>query len=229
MTELTANELATRLGVTHRRVLSLLADGRISARRLANGTWLADADAVARYELIAQRGSGRPLSADAAWAVLWELSGLKVDWLSDSTHARVRRRVREATVEEIATVVAARTTTHYFRAANAERASASLIQTGRAVADTLADLGVDLIADRRRVSGYVRSGKITDYAARHFMLEQSDGADVLFDNTLPLEFEGDVMPTAVIAADLARSTTTRERAGGLRALEALRERWLATQ
>ena len=109
MTDLTATELATRLGVTRRRALALLAEGRISARRLANGAWLADADAVVRFERTAQRGSGRTLSADAAWGLLWELSGLEVDWLSASTHARVRRRIREATGAEIATVVAART------------------------------------------------------------------------------------------------------------------------
>ncbi len=50
MTDLTATELATRLGVTHRRALALLADGDISALRLANGIWLADADAVARSD-----------------------------------------------------------------------------------------------------------------------------------------------------------------------------------
>lgn len=210
MTDLTATELATRLGVTRRRALALLAEDKISARRLANGTWLADADAVARFERSAQRGSGRTLSADAAWGLLWELSGLEVDWLTASTHARVRRRIREATGVEIATVVAARTTAHYFAAANAERASANLIQTGRTASDVLATFGVDLIADRRCVSGYVRAGAVAEYAANNFMIARAGGGDVLYENTLPFEFAGDMMPSAVVAADLARSTDTRE-------------------
>jgi hypothetical protein len=227
MTDLTATELATRLGVTRRRALALLADNKISARRLANGTWLANADAVARFERTAQRGSGRTLSADAAWGLLWELSGLEVGWLSASTHARVRRRIREATGAEIATVVAARTSAHYFAAANAERASANLIQTGRTASEVLATLGADLITDRRRVSGYVRAGTVADYAVSNFMIAMADGSDVLFENTLPFEFAGDIMPSAVVAADLARSTDTRERAAGIQAIEELKKRWLA--
>ncbi len=227
MTDLTATELAMRLGVTRRRALTLLADGKISARRLANGTWLADADAVARFERTAQRGSGRTLSANAAWGLLWELSGLDVDWLSASTHARVRRRIREATGTEIATAVAARTSARYFAAANAERASANLIQTGRAASNILATYGVDLITDRRRVSGYVRTGTVDAYAANSFMVERPDGNDVLYENTLPAEFDGDTMPSAVVAADLARSTDTRERAAGIQAIEELKQQWLA--
>lgn len=227
MTDLTATELATRLGVTRRRALALLSDGKISARRLANGAWLADADAVARFERTAQRGSGRTLSADAAWGLLWELSGLDVGWLSASTHARVRCRIREATGGEIASVVAARTTARYFAAANAERASANLIQTARAASEVLDTLGVDLITDRRRVSGYVRTGTVADYATNNFMLARSDSSDVLYENTLPVEFTGDMMPSAVVAADLARSTDTRERAAGIWAIEELKKRWLA--
>lgn len=227
MTDLTTTELATRLGVTRRRALALLADSKISARRLANGTWLADADAVARFERTAQRGSGRTLSSDAAWGLLWELSALEVDWLSASTHARMRRRIREATGVEIATVVATRTTAQYFGAANAERASANLIQTGRTASDVLATFGVDLITDHRRVSGYVRAGTVADYAAHNFMIARADGGDVLYENTLPIEFEGDTMPVAVVAADLARSTDTRERAAGIQAIDELKKRWLA--
>lgn len=229
MSELTATELGVRLGVSRRRALGLLADGKIGARRLANGTWLADADAVARYERTAPRHSGRTLSAPAAWAVLWELSGLSVDWLSASTHARVRRRIREMVVADLATAVAARTVGRRFSSANAVKANAELIQTGRAASSTLAELGVDLIEDRRRVAGYVRRGTAAEYAASHFMLAATDGADVLYENTLPVAFDGDVMPSAVVAADLILSLDTRERAAGLRALEELKNRWLAAR
>jgi hypothetical protein len=40
-------------------------------------------------------------------------------------------------------------------------------------------------------------------------------------------FDGRYAPDAVIAADLARSTSTRERSAGLTALEEMRQRWLA--
>jgi len=226
MTDLTVSELATRLRVTRRRALELLADKRIGGRRLANGMWLAHADSVARYEQIAVRTSGRALSSGAAWGLLWELSGLKANWLSQSTHARVRRRIRDSSAEEIALAVASRTRAHHFVSANSELAGADLIHTGRRALSALVDLGVDLLPDDRHVSGYVRTGEVSDYATSHFMVAQLDGTDVLYDNTLPIDWDGDTMPAAVVAADLARSTDTRERSAGLHSLEALRRRWV---
>lgn len=55
MTDLTATQLSERLGVTRSRALDLLRTETITGRQLANGTWLADSDAVARYEVSARR------------------------------------------------------------------------------------------------------------------------------------------------------------------------------
>ena len=79
MVDLTATQLAERLGVTTRRARDLLRTGEITGHQLANGTWLADSDAVARYEVSASRGSGRTLDAATAWGLLWELSGLDAE------------------------------------------------------------------------------------------------------------------------------------------------------
>ena len=59
------------------------------------------------------------------------------------------------------------------------------------------------------------------------MAASTSGQDVLYENTLPVTYDGEAMPAAVIAADLAISTDTRERSGGLRALDELRNTWLA--
>jgi hypothetical protein len=226
MTELIATELADRLGVTRQHALGLLRAGRISGRRLASGTWLVDSDAVTRYEIAARRGSGRSLDASTAWGLLWELSGLRAEWLTETTRARVRRRIRESSAEELAKAVSTRTAAHRYTAANAERASEGLIVTGRAAADSL---GTELLSDRRRVCGYVRAGIPDDYAATHFMAVDPNGQDVIYENTLPVSYEDDVMPPAVVAADLATSVDTRERSVGLRALEELRGAWLAAR
>jgi hypothetical protein len=87
-------------------------------------------------------------------------------------------------------------------------------------------MGVDLMDDSRRFSGYVRSGTVDEYAASQFMMAHPDGTDVLFENTIPVTFDGAVMPSAVVAADLTRSLDTRERSAGLQALEELRNQWL---
>ena len=226
MVDLTATQLAERLGVTTRRARDLLRSERIAGRQLANGTWLADSDAVARYEVSASRGSGRTLDAATAWGVLWELSGLDAEWLSASTRARVRRRIRDSDAAAIAAVVSKRTRAHRFTAANAERASAGLIRTGRAAVSVL---DTDLIQDSRQVAGYVRSGTVGDYAKTHFMIPTATGNDVIFENTLPIDYTAETMPAAVVAVDLTASTDTRERSAGLQALEEMRQRWLAAR
>lgn len=226
MVDLTAAQLAERLGVTTRRARDLLRSDTIAGRQLANGTWLADSDAVARYEVSASQGSGRTLDAATAWGLLWELSGLNADWLSASTRARVRRRIRDSDADAIAAAVSKRTRAHRFTAANVERASDGLIRTGRAAASVL---DTDLIEDARQVAGYVRSGTVDDYAKGHFMIPTAAGNDVIFENTLPIDYAGETMPTAVVAADLTMSTDTRERSAGLRALEEMRQRWLAAR
>lgn len=224
MAELIVTEVADRLGFTTRRVRELLDTGQIAGRQLANRTWLADSDSVLRYETATRRGKGRGLDAASAWGLLWELSGLNADWLTASTRARLRRRIRELDADQIARAVGRRTVAHRYTAANAERASAGLIATGRAAAGTLR---TDLLDDHRRVCGYVRDGSADDYAQHHFLVAQIDGQDIVYDNTLPIRFDGDVMPQAVVAADLATSTDTRERSAGLRAIEELRQAWLA--
>ncbi len=226
MTDLTATQLAERLGVTRRRALDLLRTDAIAGRQLVNGTWLADSDSVVRYEVSARHGSGRTLDAATAWGLLWELSGLEADWLSASTLARVRRRIRDADASAIVSAVSKRAKEHRFTAANAGRASIGLIRTGRAAVSVL---DTELIEDNRRVSGYVRDGAVADYARRHFMVPQLNGRDVLYENSLPIKYDSEAMPAAVVAADLAVSTDTRERSAGLQSLEGMKRRWLAAR
>lgn len=224
MTDLTATQLAERLGLTKRRALDLLRTEEIAGRQLVNGTWLADSDAVVRYEVSASRGSGRTLDTATAWGLLWELSGLEADWLSASTRTRVRRRIRGSDASAIASAVSKRTRAHRFTAANAKRASADLIRTGRSAVRVL---DTDLIEDTRQVSGYVRSGTVSDYAKSHFMVTEVNGRDVLYEHSVPIDYEAETMPAAVVAADLATGTDTRDRSAALRALEEMRQRWLA--
>lgn len=121
-------------------------------------------------------------------------------------------------------MVSKRSRAHRFSAANAERASVDLIRTGRSAVSVL---DTDLIEDTRQVTGYIRLGTIQGYAKSHFMAPQTDGRDVLYENSLPIDYEAETMPAAVVAADLAMSTDTRERRAGLQALEEMRQRWLA--
>ena len=225
MNVLTATQLAKRLGISSRRARDLLRTDAIAGHQLPNGTWLADTDSVIRYEMNAERGSGRTLDPATAWGLLWELSGREAVWLTARTRARVHRRIRDSDAGEITRAVSQRSRTYRYSAANAERAAEGVIMTGRPVAHLVDS---DLIEDRRRVCGYV-SGDVGDYAKSHFMVAKTNGQDLLFENTLPVQHGSKVMPEAVIAADLALSINTRERSAALRVLEELRSRWLANR
>lgn len=220
MRELTAVELAERLGVSRRHAIDLLARGVIGGRQLPSGAWLADPDSTLRYEIASRRGSGRTMKASSAWGLLWELSGYRAAWLTPSTRSRIRSRIRSSSAEEIARAVSARTRAHRFDASNTFLAQAGLIATGRVVAGRL-DIG--LMDDARDAHGYVRRGTVAEYARERFMVASPAGRAVLYDLTLPIPYSGNSMPAAVIAADLAISLNTRERSGGLRALEQLRD------
>mgnify|MGYP003397866564 FL=1 len=226
MVELTASELAARLGVSRRHASGLLGAGAIDGRQLSSGAWLADSDSVARYEVAARLGKGRKLDVDTAWGLLWELSGLDAHWLAPRTRSRIRARLRTASAEEISRAVADRTRAHRYQSASTARAAKGLITTGRAAAGAL-DVG--LMNDSRTAVGYARSGSAAEHARGRFMVASLTGHDIIYDNTLPINYEGERMPLAVIAADLAASTDTRERSGGLRALEELRDVWLTAR
>lgn len=226
MAELTAVELAARLGISRRHAINLLADAVITGRQLPSGAWLADLDSTLRYEVGAHRGSGRTLKASSAWGLLWELSGLTASWLTPSTRSRVRSRIRSWSAEEIARAVSNRTRAHRFDAANTFVAQSGLIATGRVVASRL-DVG--LMDDPRDAQGYVRRGTVAQYARERFMVASPAGRAVLYDLTLPIPYNGNSMPVAVIAADLAIGLNTRERSGGLQALERLRVQMNTTQ
>lgn len=151
MVDLTATELASRLGVSRRHAIDLLADGTIAGRKLSSGAWLANSDSVLYYETSAQRGSGGRTSSATAWGLLWDVSDLHATWLSPSTLWRVRKRLREWSAEEIARAVSGRPRVHRYRAANVGRASEDLISTGRVAARLMK---VDLMDDTRHVCGY---------------------------------------------------------------------------
>lgn len=224
MAEVTVTEVANRLGVTPRRARMLLADGVISGHQLPAGDWLADIDSVTRY-LVRRKAGGRSLRPATAWAMLYELSGVDAAHvLPRATYTRVRTRLRSMAPDVLAVAVADRTVTHRYRAANAVKAQADLIPTGRAASDLISS---DLLPDTRRVAGYVPAGTtVADYARSHFMAEDPTGHDLLYENTAPDPY-AEPLP-AVVAADLALSTDTRERSAGIHALQELKNRWLAT-
>ncbi|WBU36711.1 hypothetical protein [Homoserinibacter sp. YIM 151385] len=223
MTDMSVAVLAKRLGVTQRRANQIVADGLISARRTDSGEWLVDVDSAEAFGR--SRRTARGLTPDGAWALLFILNGQRVDWISESTRTRLKRRIRDGSSEVLAREVAGRTKIRRYRAANLEKARKNLLLTGRSATETLF---TELLPDQGRLYGYVPRGTTVDgWAADNFLVPDTVGNVFLFANTMPAAAAGEKVPASVVAADLAISADARERAAGAVALEEMRAAWLS--
>ncbi len=223
MDSLMTKDAARALGVSQRQVTDLLRAGKLSGEQLSDGTWLVTPRSISERRSL-NAGAGRTWSAASSWALLGELSGQSSTGLSQSTSARIRRRIRMSTAEEIARKVASRTVGHRYTADSIAKTASELVLTGRSAADAI---DTELTSQTQVVEGYLRDETLESFARRHLLSSDNNGAVTIYERHDSLNFEGLYAPDAVIAADLVRSTSTRERSAGLAALEEMRQRWLA--
>jgi hypothetical protein len=223
MDGLMTKDASLALGVSQRQIVDLLRAGKLMGEQLRDGTWLVTTRSIAERRSF-NAGAGRTWSAAASWALLAELSGLSSTGLSQSTVARVRRRIRTASAEEIARKVSSRTIARRYTADSLEKTASDLVLTGTSAAFTIDS---DLTSQNLTVEGYLRDGSLESFVRRHLLSADASGDVTIYENSGSLEFTGLYAPDAVVAADLARSTTTRERSAAIAALEDMRQRWLA--
>ena len=223
MDSLMTKDAALALGVSQRQVTDLLRAGKLAGEQLRDGTWLVTPRSISERRSL-NAGAGRTWSAASSWALLGELSGQSSSGLSQSTLARIRRRIRTSTAEEIARKVASRTVAHRYTADSIAKTASDLVLTGRSAAGVI---DTELTSQTQVVEGYLRDETLESFARRHLLSADNNGDVTIYETHDSLNFEGRYAPDAVIAADLARSTSTRERSAGLAALEEMRQRWLA--
>ena len=218
-------EAAEKLQLTRQRVAMLLRNGQLIGEQTARGQWLINSRSINEYQA-RKSGPGRPWSAETSWALLAELDGHRSSTLTSSTAARVRSRIRDTEAAELARKVATRTVARSFAADDRKKTAADLILTGRSAAE---QIGTDLVRQDRVVEGYLRdvSETIEAFARRHLLVPDADGDVTIFERPACALFDDGRAGDAVVAADLARSTDTRERSAGLGALEKARQEWLA--
>ena len=222
MDSLMTKAAAVALGVSQRQVTDLLRAGKLAGEQLSDGTWLVTPRSISERRSL-NPGAGRTWSSASSWALLGELSGQSSTGLSQSTSTRVRRRIRTSTAEEIARKVASRTVAHRYAADSIARTASELVLTGRSAVSVI---DTELTSQTQFVEGYVRDETLDSFARRHLLSADNNGDVTIYERHDSLNFEGRYAPDAVIAADLARSTSTRERSAGLAALEEMRQRWL---
>jgi hypothetical protein len=168
-------------------------------------------------------GAGRAWSASSSWALLDELSGREAEGLSQSTYDRMKRRIRTTSADEIARNVSTRTTVHRYAADSLARTATDLVLTGASAVEVI---DRTLTSETRRVEGYIREGQLDEFVRRHLLTLDAEG-DVTIYEAPDSQLKGRHASEAAIAADLARSVSTRERSAGLAALEDMRQAWLA--
>lgn len=221
MKNLMTKDAAIALGVSQRQVTELLRAGRLSGEQLPDGTWLVSPRALGEHRAV-QSGSGRAWSASSSWALLGELSGRAAEGLSQSTQARIRRRIRDSSVDELARKVATRVRVRRYSADSLARTAAGLTLTGTSAAE-LVDRR--LTSETTKVEGYVAEGTLANFVRRQLLTPNAEG-DVTIYEAPESEVSGRHASKATIAADLVRSVSTRERSAGLAALEEMRHEWL---
>ena len=223
MESVMTKDAALALGVSQRQVTDLLRVGKLNGEQLSDGTWLVSPRSISERRSL-NAGAGRTWSAASSWALLGELSGQSSTGLSQSTLARIRRRIRSSTAEEIARKVASRTIAHRYAADSIAKTASELVLTGRSAADVIDN---ELTSQTQVVEGYLRDETLESFVRRHLLSADDNGDVTIYERHDSLNLDGRYAPDAVIAADLARSTSTRERSAGLTALEEMRQQWLA--
>lgn len=223
MDSLMTRDAARALGVSQRQVTDLLRAGKLAGEQLSDGTWLVTPRSISERRSL-NAGAGRNWSAASSWALLDELSGHSSTGLSQSTLARIRRRIRTSTAEDIARRVATRTTAHRYAADSLARTADDLVLTGASAAEMI---DRNLTTDKRKVEGYLCNGTLEDFVRHHLLTIDNEGDVTIYDSLKRDEFKGRHASQSVIAADLARSLNTRERSAGLAALDDMRHAWLA--
>lgn len=220
MPEITVREAAERLGITPARARRIIVDAGIKPR-VVGPVWLVDSDQIHRLARL-PRPNGKRWAPETSWAALYALSGWRTPWLDTTRSYRMRRRLRDESMtgELLAGIVATRTRAYRFEVANPQKAAAGVLPTARAATAALAELDTGLLPDERLVCGYPATGEtVEQYADSHFMVPISSGQHVLYEATWPGSIPE--LASAVVAADLARSSDTREHSAGIAALDRL--------
>jgi hypothetical protein len=213
---ITTAKAADITSLTQHQVAALARAGEIKSSKLGNSL-LIDSLSLRLYDRD-NCGNGRPLNQKTAFAALWLLSGLDVDWLSYHQMRRLKLMLGSADAKTFLWSIRNRSKTKHYRVGDSfhDGIAASLKLTGMssALAQTLG-----LVDSGHVLEGYCKSEDLPQIEESFFLREgaQSNVAIHVCD-FLP---KAEEMPIAVVAADLAASADSREHECGLTKIEEL--------
>lgn len=213
--EIPAREAARRLGVHDSRIRRLVASGDLPARKVAN-RWMIDASALERRESL-RRDGGRPLEPANAWGLLFLASSEPAPWLPSDARSRLRRRLREGSLQRDLYRLRKRARAGYFVGGAGARAEVSrnpsFVRSGLSAAATYGAR----VRSPRILEGYLPAAELRRLVYR-LALRPADEreADLILHGVSELWPFGDrkLAPVAVVAADLLGSLDQRTRRAG---------------
>lgn len=213
--EIPASEAARRLGVHDSRIRRLAASGELPARKVAN-RWLIDARSMERRESI-RRGGGRPLEPANAWGLLFLASGELAPWLPSDARSRLRRRLRQGSLQRDLVRLHKRARPSYFvggaRARMEVSRNPSFVRSGLSAATAYGAR----VRSPNIVEGYLPAAELRRLAYRLALrpAEEREADLILHAVSAFWPFaDRKLAPVAVVAADLLGSLDQRTKRAG---------------
>jgi excisionase family DNA binding protein len=203
-------EAAKRLGVTPRRVYSLVRENRLHAERIG-GRLLIDRDDV-EARAMGSSAVGRPFSPRRAWALLLLAAGDDPRGLDPSTKSKLRRILRDRDLWSIRARFADRAARRLLRAHSSDlpriEAEPGVVRTG---ARHAAAAGIGLVASDSPLELYVDS-KTVDRLVKRYRLVTSQQPNIILrvvTSEVRAWLTGPLAPAPAIALDLAEDRDPR--------------------
>ncbi len=195
--------------------------GQLEATKVG-GQWLIDRISLER--LVSRRNpTGATFSPKNAWGILFFASGLEAPWLNPSERSRIKCRLREQSLLDLAQRLRSRARMHRFRCHPSDlkriEAESTLVLSGASATDVW---GIDLIVPDA-VQAYVKESD-HKILVKKYGLKQSSSGSVFLSVPVgiwPFPKNSRVAPHAAVALDLVESSDPRSRRAGWTALESL--------
>ena len=202
--DVAVSEFADAQGISPRRVLQLIEQGRVAARR-SGGLWLIDSREMSRRSFIR-----RPMSHKMAWAFIGLLSGGDMDpGLDPAETARLRTRLREVDEhQEPARLLSSwlHSRSPVVKFAISRDDGPRLAGDARFVPSGISDPRAQL-SSSGEFEGYVKGDDLADLT-RDFLLAPSSQPNVLL-HVVDRSIASPV-PLGLVIADLADRNSPRE-------------------
>ena len=222
MNLMSVDQAARALGVSPRRVRALIGSNRVSAVRLGR-SWALDRNLLRARP---RRRSGRPISADNAWALLALLSGLEAPWADVFSRSRLKRRLlNREWLDKALESSEPRSAIYSWRILPSDLPKLKdygLVRSGLAAQIP----GLDIVPMDNALDGYVSSKALAQIEKKLKPAKSPDNPNIVL--RVPSQpwvlSQGPVAPPAVVAADLLAHPDGRVARAGRKLLQSIARR-----